>query len=95
MKKEIVYTQHLKLRLKIREINENIPQQIYKSSKEKYFDSFTGYYVAIGKTYYKDKVREMAVIYEETTDKIKIVTIYPLKFYEKISKIESRRWQKI
>jgi len=93
-KKEVIYTPHLQLRLKIREIDDNLPREIYEESKERYFDSYTGYYVAISEVYYKDKFREMAVIYEETANEIKIVTIHPLKRYEKFSKIRNGRWKK-
>lgn len=94
MEKEIIYTAHLRFRLKIREIPDDIPKQIYKKAKEKYFDSKTGYYVAVGKLYYKNRFREMVLVYEETASEIRIITIHPLKPYEKLSKIKSKRWQK-
>jgi hypothetical protein len=37
----------------------------------------------------------MAVVYEETEDEVIIITIYPLKLYEKISKTRTGGWQKI
>jgi len=94
MKKAIVYSSHLQLRIKIREIDNELPRQIYQKGKEKYFDTKTGYQIVIGEAYYRDKFREMAVVYEETTDEIVIITIYPLKSYEKVSRIESGRWLK-
>ena len=92
--KEIVYTPHLKLRMKLREIENELPRRIYEESKEKYFDSKTDNYVAISKIHYKGKFREIAVIYEETTSEVKIITIHPLKIYEKLSKIRLGRWIK-
>jgi len=81
--------------LRCLEIDNILPTRIYKTSKEKYFDSFTNYNIAIGKAQYKGKIREIATVYEETVGEVRIITIYPLKTYEKISKIESGRWQKI
>lgn len=94
MKKNIIYTPHLRLRMKIRKIENNLPQQVYEKAKEKYFNSKTGYCIAVSEANYKGKIREIAVIYEETTDEIKLITIYPLKYYEKISKVKSGRWKK-
>jgi len=94
MEKEIVYTDHLQLRLKIREIDSDLPRQVYEEATERYFDIVTEYNIAVGEAYYKGKYREMAVIYSEMTWEIRLITIYPLKSYEKISKIESGRWRK-
>lgn len=94
MNKKIIYTPHLQLRMKIREIENELPKQIYEKTKEKYFDTKTGYYIGVDEIYYKNKLREMAVTYEETPDEIKIITIHPLKPYEKLSKIRTGRWQK-
>lgn len=80
--------------MKIREIENDLPRQIYQEAREKYFDSKTGYNVIVGKVYYREKFREMVVVYKETIDEIRIITIYPLKSYEKISRIKSGRWQK-
>jgi hypothetical protein len=60
---KIVYSKHLILRLKLREIPHNLPGKIYKLSKEHYFDVNTQKKIAVGKTLYKNKLREMAVIY--------------------------------
>lgn len=92
MKKEIIYTDHLQFRLKIREIDDGLPKRIYENSEEMYYDTKTGYDIAVGKAFYKNKLREMAVTYEETNDEIKIVTIHPLRMYEKFSKVKSGRW---
>jgi len=94
MKKAIVYSSHLQLRMKIREIDSDLPREIYQKGKEKYFDTKTGYKIVIGEAHYRNKFREMVLVYEETIDEIIIITIYPLKSYEKISKIKSGRWQK-
>lgn len=94
MKKKIVYTAHLQFRMAIREIENDLPRKIYQKGKEKYYDTKTGYYVIVAEAYYRNKVRQMAVVYQETTDEIRIITIYPLKSYEKISEIGSGRWLK-
>ena len=93
--KKIVYSSHLRLRLKLREIPYLLPKEIYQTSKEHYFDKETLKKVAINRVKFKEKLREMAVIYEEINNQINLITIHPLKKYQKISRIKSGRWQKI
>ncbi|MBU4299409.1 hypothetical protein KJ636_05195 [Patescibacteria group bacterium] len=93
--KEINYSQHLILRLKLREIPYYLPREIYQTSKEHYFDKETLKRVATKEVKFKGKLREIAVIYEETNEQINLITIHPLKTYQKISRIKSGRWQKV
>jgi hypothetical protein len=37
----------------------------------------------------------MAVIYEEMNDQIILITIHPLKKYQKLNRIKLGRWQKL
>jgi hypothetical protein len=93
--KKILYSSHLILRLKLREIPYSLPKKIYQTSKEHYFDRETGKKIAIGKVRYKNKLREMTVVYEEINEQINLITIHPLKKYQKLSRINSGRWQKL
>ncbi len=77
------------------EIPYTLPKKIYQISSEHYFDKETGKKVAVKKVKYKNKLREMVVIYEEINDQINLITIHPLKNYQKISRIKSGRGQKI
>jgi len=93
--KKIVYTPHLVFRLKFREIPYTLPKEIYQSSKEHYFDGATLRKIAVKKIKFKNRLREMAVVYEETEQEIHIITVHPLKNYQKKSRVNSGRWQKI
>ncbi|MDP3948829.1 MAG: hypothetical protein Q8Q17_02680 [bacterium] len=93
--KRIYYTPHLELRLELREIPYNLPKNIYQTSKERYFDTETQKLIAVKLVKYKNKIRELAIIYEETEKEIKLITIHPLKIYQKLSRIKSGRWQKL
>lgn len=93
--KKIVYSPHLILRSKLREISYFLPRKIYQTSKEHYFDKETLKKVAVKKVKFKKKIREMAVIYEEVDNQVNLITIHPLKNYQKINRIKSGRWQKI
>jgi len=93
--RKIVYSPHLIFRLKLREIPYFLPRRIYQTSKERYFDTETQKKIAVGKARYKNKLREMAVIYEEMNDQIILITVHPLKKYQKLNRIKSGRWQKL
>ncbi|MEA3344147.1 MAG: hypothetical protein U9Q16_00470 [Patescibacteria group bacterium] len=93
--KKIIYSQHLILRLKIREIPYSLPKRIFQTSKENYFDRETLKKIIVEEIEFKGKYREIAVIYEETDEQINLITIHPLKSDQKLSRIQSGRWQKI
>ncbi|MBU2483368.1 MAG: hypothetical protein KJ760_19965 [Proteobacteria bacterium] len=91
--KEIYYTPHLKLRIKFRDIPRNLPEEIYKEARERYWDTKTFYHIAVKGVEFKGKLREMIVAYDETPDMIEIVTIHPLKPYQKDQRIKTGRWR--
>jgi hypothetical protein len=93
--KKIVYSLRLILRLKLREIPHSLPIKIYQTSKERYFDKETQNKVAIKKVKFKNKLREMALIYNEKNEEVILISIHPLKKYQKIDRIKSGRWQKL
>ena len=93
--KKIVYSSHLELRLKIREIPHSLPRNVYQNSREHYFDKETGKNIAIGKVRLKGKLREIIVVYEEWEDEIRLITTHPLKALQKVSRIRIGRWQRI
>ncbi|MBI2547040.1 MAG: hypothetical protein HYW23_01180 [Candidatus Aenigmarchaeota archaeon] len=92
--KEIVYTEHLKLRLKIRKIPEHYPKEIYKNPEQKFFDNVEGNFIAIKKLEYNNKIRNVMIAYEQKEGKIEIVTIHPITDEKIINRVVSRRWTK-
>ncbi len=94
LRMNIIYTAHLKFRLKVRNIPFSLPKKIFKEAKEHYYDSLTGHYVAVHKLKFNNKIREFALTYDNKEDVIEIITIHPLKAYQKITRINSGRWQK-
>jgi hypothetical protein len=51
----VVYDPHLEERLRERHIPETWPREIIETATERYRDTITGVYVAIGKRWYKGK----------------------------------------
>lgn len=92
---KIIYTSHLEFRLKIREIPHDMPRKIFEESSEHYYDRQTGHYIALLKVRFKDKIREMALTYDKMEKAAELVTLHPIKFYQKHSRINSGRWERI
>lgn len=91
----IVYSEHLKRRLAIRLIPIELPEIIFNEYDKKYFDYATGNFVLIKKVEFLQKPRDMMIVYEEEHDKVEIITIHPLKKFQKENRIKTGRWKRI
>ena len=90
----IVYTSHLEYRLKARGISYDLPKNIFRLAVEHYYDSITEHYIAICQVEFEGKTREMALTYDKSDDVVELITIHPIRLYQKISRIKSGRWKK-
>ena len=91
---EITYTDHLRLRLKIRRIPENYPKIIYEKPEQKFFDNLEGTSIAIKKLDYNKKLRNMMIAYEEKEGDVEIITIHPITDERIVNRTISKRWTK-
>jgi len=92
---EIKYSQHIISRLRIREIEYELPKIIFEQSKERYYDMKTGYMVAVMNADLFGKIREVMVAYVMEDEDAKLLTIHPLKEGQKENREKSRRWRKL
>lgn len=90
----IKYTNHLKLRLKIRNIPKEYPKIILENPNHKFYDNIEKKNVAIKKLIYNGKLRNMLIAYEIKKYYIEIVTIHPINNNQIINRIRSGRWKK-
>lgn len=90
---KIVYAEHLKMRLELRELAYDLPAQIFKRSAERYRDRETGLSIAIGRSAYRGKMREFAVVYREAGNMITLITIHPVKLRQKLARVRAGRWK--
>ena len=91
---KIVYRQHLKIRLKEREIPFDYPKQILESPEREYFDTQAARNIAIKNLLFKGLLRNIVIAYDIIDDRIEIVTIHVISDKEIKSKLESGRWEK-
>jgi hypothetical protein len=92
---ELIYTDHLKLRLSIRKIPDSYPRKIYEKPEQKFADASEGNLIAIKKLLYGNKIRNMMIAYEEEGSKVEIITIHPISEEKIVSRVLSGRWVKI
>lgn len=92
---KIIYTSHLEFRLKIRNISYDLPRIIFNQAKEHYYDNLTKHYIAIHQIKFEGKLREIALIYDKEKELVEIITIHPIKPYQKYSRVKSGRWKRI
>ena len=90
---EIVYTSHLKLRLKIRKIPYEYPKLILNNPEKEFFDILEKRKIAIKKLKYNKKIRNMMIVYEDNGEVLEIITIHPISDEKIINRIASGRWK--
>jgi hypothetical protein len=91
-RRRIQYADHLRLRLTLRQIPEQLPRRVYQRTKEQFFDTVTHHRVAVARAHYAEKIREMAVSFEDDGETVTLITIHPLKAQQKTNRINTRRW---
>ena len=88
----VVYTDHLKLRLRARRIPKEMPERIYRQAKERYYDHATFRYIAVMSVIYNRRRRKMMIAYDEFPDRVEIVTIHPIEERQISERVLTGRW---
>ena len=91
----IIYTEHLKDRLKERCFPEDYPRKICKDPEVTYFDSATESCVAIKTLSYGGKLRKIAIFYINEGLDVKIKTIHVEDEKEIRKRVENKRYRKL
>lgn len=92
---EIRYSQHLLQRLLLRQINTSLPRQIFENANERFEDTETGHFIAVGRETLYGKQRDIMVAYHSAGTNVKLLTIHPLKEGQKEQRVASGRWRRI
>jgi len=90
---EIVYTEHLKLRMKVREIPFDYPKKILEFPDKLFFDVLGGRKIAIKKLKYGGVFKNIMIAYDVCSDRIEIVTVHPISDEKILNRIISGRWK--
>ena len=89
---EINYTAHLEFRLKTRDIPYDLPRRVFELAQERYYDNLSKHSIAIHQIKFGGKIREMVLVYDKKRNSVEIITMHPIKLYQKYSRIHSGRW---
>lgn len=92
--KKIVYTSHLKTRLKLRNFPEKYPLEIYQNPEQCFIDNIEKKNIAIKRLKYNEKVRNLMIAYEDKNEEVEIITIHPISDEKIVNRIMSGRWSK-
>ena len=79
----------------LRKIDYYIPKKIYENPDENYYDTETNIFIAVKKSNYYGKKRDIMIAYYEQEERVYIITIHPLKQDQKNRRVESGRWKKL
>lgn len=92
--KRVVYTDHLKLRMKIRKIPKNYPKMIFEKPEQRYYDVAERNSIAIKRLRYNKKLRNMMIAYEEKNGEVDIITVHPITKEKIANRVTKGRWIK-
>ena len=90
----IIYTDHLRLRMKLRKVPQELPKLIYLNAKERYWDIMTKHHIAVMICEVHGKQTEMAVSYDDQQKIVELITIHPVRTSQKLSRVKTGRWRK-
>jgi hypothetical protein len=79
----------------MRNIDYDIPREIFEDSRERFADSETGHNIAVTKAVMYGKERDIMVAYIYEEGRVKLLTIHPLKERQKENRVKSGRWRKL
>lgn len=89
---KLTLTDHLRDRLKSRDINEKIVEMIFNNPEEFYWDNLRNRHIVVSRVIYKGKLRKMLAAYDRIEDKIEVVTMHPITDVEIKNRVISGRW---
>jgi hypothetical protein len=79
----------------LRRIEYNLPKRIVEQTEERYFDNATVHFIATMKTKLYNTIKEVMVAYAMEGERVKLLTIHPLKKGQKRNRVKSGRWKKV
>ncbi|MFQ5711883.1 MAG: hypothetical protein ACE5GD_08925 [Candidatus Geothermarchaeales archaeon] len=89
---EVRYTSHLRAKMVIRGVPEELPEMVFRGAERRFRDEATGHFVALKKTSYAGKRRLIMVVYDVKDGVVEIVTVHPISSRQVESRIKSLRW---
>jgi len=89
---KLIYTNHLKTRLRQRKIHLKIVREIFNNAQEFYYDKLRKHHIVIGTTDYQGKRRKVLAAYDKINQSTEVITTHPITDKEIQARLESGRW---
>ena len=89
---EIQYSPHLQFKLRVRGIANDLPAQIYRESKQRFYNHHSVRRVAVMETLYLKRRTLMMIAYDQFPDRVEIVTIHPITKSQIQDRVRDGRW---
>lgn len=89
---KLVYTDHLKTRLKQRGIPTKMVREIFENGQEHYWDELRSRHIVVAIVVYKGKLRKVLAAYDRIGSRAEIVTIHPITDEDIQQRLKSGRW---
>lgn len=88
----LIYTDHLKTRLKQRGIPIKIVKEIFGKNEEHHWDNLRNHYIVVSEVKYKGKYRKVLAAYDKIVGAKEVITIHPISDEEIKQRLNSGRW---
>lgn len=85
-------SRHLKERMILRDIPDELPETVYWKADNHYTDIQTGTMIAVKRVMFRNMEREMALSYTKSKEDVLLITLHPLKQGQRERRVQSGRW---
>lgn len=75
---EIRYSNHLRFKMRVRNIPQDLPERLYRESVQRYYNHHTLRHIAVTETHYQRRRTSMMIAYDQFPDRVEILTIHPI-----------------
>ncbi len=89
---EIKYSNHLRFRMRVRQIPLRMPERIYRESTQRYYNHHSLRRIAILDVSYKLRRTLMMIAYDQYPDYVEILTIHTITKKQIRNRLRSGRW---
>ena len=93
MEKSLVLTEHARFRMHLRRISMEAINEVFAHPILQATDMLTDYSIVVGNGPYGPADRLLTVIYEETDQEIRIVSVHPIRASQYRMRVRRGRWK--
>lgn len=89
---KLIFTDHLKTRLKQRKIPGKFVRDVFKQSSEKYWDKLRNHHIVVGSFLYGKITRKALVAYDIIGETLEVITIHTITDEQIKQRLSIGRW---